>query len=76
MLQTDTEGGKVLGERLRTAIEESCIKSPSDECISVTVSIGLAAYEGGMTIDMFSDKADDALYQAKKNGRNCLIVAE
>ncbi|MGN0437585.1 MAG: GGDEF domain-containing protein [Lachnospiraceae bacterium] len=38
----------------------------------VTISIGVAPYEGG-DYHATIKRADDALYQAKNNGRNCIV---
>jgi diguanylate cyclase (GGDEF)-like protein len=42
---------------------------------TVTCSAGLAQHEPGETADQLIDRADHALYQAKRNGRNRLIAA-
>jgi diguanylate cyclase (GGDEF)-like protein len=42
---------------------------------TVTCSAGLAQYEPGETPDQLVHRADHALYQAKRNGRNQLIAA-
>ena len=42
----------------------------------ITFSAGIAHYEQGMTDQMFFEKADQALYRAKNEGRNRIIIAE
>ncbi|MNR35841.1 putative diguanylate cyclase YdaM [compost metagenome] len=42
---------------------------------SVTVSIGMHDYAGSDTKSSTFQKADDALYEAKKTGKNKIVVA-
>ena len=46
--------------------------------ISITASIGIAYYENYIKFDLarMSEQADDALYKAKKEGRNRFIIDE
>jgi len=39
---------------------------------AITVSLGVASWLPGTTIDTWFKRADDALYQAKANGRDCV----
>ena len=41
--------------------------------ISVTVTIGLAFYEPGKSLDELVKEADDKLYEGKENGRNQVV---
>lgn len=43
--------------------------------IHLTISAGIACYKKGDTIENFIEKADKALYQAKKDGKNCFRVS-
>ena len=38
--------------------------------INVTISMGLAEYDGNETGEVLFERADKALYKAKTNGRN------
>ncbi|MDT8334132.1 MAG: sensor domain-containing diguanylate cyclase [Desulfurivibrionaceae bacterium] len=58
---TGLEGGGIVAERIRKAI--------GDE-LGITVSIGLAEFQPGISRDALVDAADQALYRAKENGRN------
>ncbi|MEM7413586.1 MAG: diguanylate cyclase [Myxococcota bacterium] len=70
---TDIEGGYALAEKTRMAIEETdFLIDEAFEALKVTVSIGVAAYRGDRKA--FFGKADQALYQAKANGKNCVVV--
>ncbi len=64
----DLQGGLVLGERLRTTIEQHTLSS-----IACTISLGLACYQPGESAERWLSRADSALYEAKKQGRNRLI---
>jgi diguanylate cyclase (GGDEF)-like protein len=70
--QTPAAKARVLGERIRRAIEKCKIEAES-EPLSVTASVGVATW-GGSPPDMSSDaliaSADRALYVAKEAGRN------
>ena len=63
--------GLQLAEKLRAAIE-ACPFHFKGEPVTITVSIGLAAFRGGDRSDHVLKRADEALYRAKHNGRNCI----
>jgi diguanylate cyclase (GGDEF)-like protein len=72
---TDTQGAYALAEKVRTAIAESSfIVDDSLRPLRVTVSVGVAAFTGNRK--RFFQKADQALYRAKADGKNCVIVHE
>ena len=57
-----------VAERIRSTVAAARI-SIQDESISVTVSIGVSSVEKGGFAQVI-DRADAALYEAKRNGRN------
>jgi len=56
----------VVAEKLRRIVEETVF----NEKIKITVSIGIATYHEGDTIETILRKADSALYKAKSEGKN------
>jgi len=73
---TSEEAAWKLAERVRTAIEEQSFEFECQQ-FSITASIGVASVEGGALTsdDDLIIKADKALYQAKNNGRNMVVVS-
>ncbi|MCP4140458.1 MAG: diguanylate cyclase [Chloroflexi bacterium] len=60
----------------REAVEKVKIKSVDAE-FSITISAGISAYPAhGETLTSLIQHADDALYQAKKQGRNRVVMCE
>lgn len=59
-----------VAEKIRESVEEG-----ENEVCKITLSIGVAAYEGGDYHDVIK-KADEAMYQAKKGGRNQVVLYE
>jgi len=55
-----------IAERLNKAVEEA----PWPETGGLTISLGVATYSEGDTIDSIVEEADQALYASKQNGRN------
>jgi diguanylate cyclase (GGDEF)-like protein len=69
--QVDENGLIRTAERIRAGIEAA--PAPADGA-SVTVSIGAALYPGdAIDREALFAKADERLYEAKKNGRNCVV---
>ncbi len=67
---TDRLGARFASERIRQAVEASVIKAYDAE-VKVTVSVGAATCpEDGIHVEELTDKADWALYRAKREGRN------
>jgi diguanylate cyclase (GGDEF)-like protein len=73
--ETDIEAAGHIAERLRTAIA-SIPFTTAHGSISLTISIGVAVYvpDHQTTLDAVIDRADRALYIAKRSGRNCVRV--
>ncbi len=67
---TDRGGAKFVAERIRTTVAQAMIRA-YDTMIRTTVSCGIATFpDDGKQVDELIDKADWALYRAKKSGRN------
>ena len=74
--ETNLEGGRLLAERIRGAIAEMNISHPASPTIDrVTVSVGVASSAVKSWVHLLTE-ADDALYSAKKIGRNQVCVAQ
>ncbi|MGB1428562.1 MAG: GGDEF domain-containing protein [Cycloclasticus sp.] len=71
---TDSVDAEILTERLRKAAQALPIKH-ADHQFNITVSIGIAQYNEGDTLDNLMEEADKALYQAKNTGRNKTVCA-
>jgi len=71
---TDVEDARKIAERIRERIEQAPLKR-SNETYSVTVSLGVATLEDEKTKEELIKKVDDALYVAKRTGRNRVCVA-
>ena len=56
-----------VAERIRKAVESSPLELPKQV---ITLSIGVATYQPGMTAEMLLKAADNEVYTAKENGRN------
>lgn len=68
--ETDAVSAADVAERLRTAVEKSELCCGNVR-VRLTVSIGYASLTGSEAdIDSLVRRADDALYRAKKSGRN------
>ena len=65
-----------LAEKIRVELSDSRLKHKKDniEIGQVTVSVGISFYQAGDTPNSFIDRADQALYSAKNNGRNQVQV--
>jgi polar amino acid transport system substrate-binding protein len=66
---TQNYGMKIGVEKIRKNIEEHHFDNVGNR----TVSIGVSSYKTGDTIDSLLKRADDALYRAKRTGRNRVV---
>jgi diguanylate cyclase (GGDEF)-like protein len=68
---TSLEQACEIAERVRATVSELVIISPSDRAIPVTISIGVAKLLVGETqTESMMRRADQAMYEAKRAGRN------
>ena len=61
---------------LQKKIRETPVCLENGDEIRLTVSIGAVFIDANLSLDKNIERADAALYQSKKNGRNCLTVDE
>jgi diguanylate cyclase (GGDEF)-like protein len=65
---TDAAGALQLAERIRRNIEH--LQAVAGRPVRLTISVGAATLASGEQPKAFFDRADQALYRAKQNGRN------
>lgn len=71
--ETCKENAKIMAERLRQKIEAIIIYTKTNLPVSPTISIGIAGFpEDGNDQENLIEAADNALYFAKKQGKNCV----
>lgn len=70
----NVETADALAEQLRRTLADQLIEHPS-AVVRVTVSIGVAVRQNSESIDQVIHRADEALYQAKRAGRNQVVFA-
>lgn len=63
------EEGMAVAERIRQTLCDNPVVYEG-QTIEVTVSIGVAAYRAGESLSQWLSRADSALYEAKRAGRN------
>ena len=75
MRDTDRDGALLLAERVRRSIEDNSCNCSGAE-LTMTVSIGISVLQDtDSPVSLFA-RADQALYSAKRNGRNQVCAAE
>ena len=67
----------VVADRLRNRVASRLFVVPQlDHALTVTISLGLSTFpEDAGTKRALIERADQALYQAKRSGKNCLVAA-
>ena len=74
LVQTSQQDALLTAERLRTAIEAMPLPQIRNN-FSITISIGVALFDDSDTsIEELIKRADKAMYRAKENGRNCVVL--
>lgn len=73
--QTALRHAMSLADQIRRTVETRRIvrKSTGEELGRVTISFGVATYQPGEGLDVLLDRADAALYAAKRLGRNRVV---
>ncbi|GAB6269529.1 MAG: diguanylate cyclase [Smithella sp.] len=72
-MTTDKEG-IIMAERIQTELREKSFSPVSGQKVYLTVSMGLAQYKPNEEIKTFVHRVDQFMYQAKKKGRDRIIV--
>jgi diguanylate cyclase (GGDEF)-like protein len=75
LFDCDLEAGRKVAEKLRTAAHKASLVEPFKPLGGFTVSMGVAQLKIEMSADDLIGAADEAMYRAKKNGRNRVETA-
>ena len=74
---TDLQGAAAVAERLRQAVAAQPAAAGGELLLPITVSIGVSTMSEAVAgLDALMKQADDALYAAKRNGRNQVSAGE
>ena len=75
LVDTGLNGARRAAEKLRASVEREVFRLPQEQTLSVTMSIGLACFDGHPDYQQMMRRADEALYKAKEGGRNQVVQA-
>lgn len=65
-----------IAEGLQEKLKQKSIHLIETVSINITISIGLAVYQRGETVETLLMRADQAMYKAKQQGRDQICLAE
>lgn len=71
---TNADSARAFAERIRRMVGELNFAPQGKPPFHVTCSIGVATADEATTATQLLARADEALYRAKNNGRNCVCV--
>ncbi|HXP97136.1 MAG TPA: GGDEF domain-containing protein [Telmatospirillum sp.] len=60
----------MIGEKVRSAVEQYAFRTSLGDPFKVTISLGLALHDGHPDFQRLISSADEALFDAKRDGRN------
>ena len=69
LINTTLMGAKVVAQRMVEMVSSSMVTCQKEN-IPLSISVGLAEYNGGSTPEDITSRSDQALYEAKKAGKN------
>jgi diguanylate cyclase (GGDEF)-like protein len=75
MADTDLELAKTIAERIRTGVMSAPFHVKKFN-IHVTISLGVAMLMPGESKESLLERADAAMYEAKRRGRNCVVTTD
>lgn len=74
LVATVGDKAEVVAERIRATFEGECFDE-IDPKLRVTISVGVTEFKPGEALDEMLARADQAMYRAKKKGRNTIVRA-
>jgi len=74
--EADQAMGLMVLDRLRTGLEKKPVTLPDGKSITVTASFGMITSTKEIAPDKMTPRADQALYRAKNEGRNRIVLAD
>ncbi|MBI3399345.1 MAG: diguanylate cyclase [Deltaproteobacteria bacterium] len=76
LCRADNDGAIRAAERMRMAVEDANLSDDNTPPLKITISVGIAIYpqQGLENSDDIIKAADEALYHAKRTGRNKVMV--
>ncbi len=74
--EVSLEDTQKIAEKIRLGVKQLSLKSHHQSVGSITISLGVAIFpQDGWTSDRLLEAADQALYRAKKEGRDRVVIA-
>lgn len=77
MMDTPLEQARELAETFLRDLDSNGLDIPGQPHLPLTASLGLGSYDAGLdaSAEAFFKRVDDALYRAKEEGRDRLVMA-
>ncbi|MBO1518913.1 GGDEF domain-containing protein [Oceanisphaera pacifica] len=76
LVEVSADKALVIADKIRTKLMNNPLKLPGNQTQQVTMSGGVATFDGHPDYEHLINRADKALYRAKSLGRNLCAVAE
>jgi len=74
LVDSSLKNAEKLANEIRESVAESGFHSSAKEKISITISCGISEFREGDTSDVVFARADEAMYRAKREGKNRVVV--